>query len=306
VIGIRQVTLHRPQESLDALAVAEALAVSADFVRDKIGMERLARKNKAEETSDLAAFAARQLFDKHGLAAADVDCLVLVTQNPDAAGLPHTSAVVHRKLGLQKHCAAFDISLGCSGYVQGLAVIRSLMESQGLRNGILLTADPYSKVVDMSDRDTAMIFGDGATATWLSDAPVWQIGPCDSGIDSAGTDALKVDDTGRLFMNGRAVFNFAATEVPKSVERVLEKAQISIGDIDLVLLHQGSRFIVETIATRIGAVGNAPFVAAQYGNTISSSIPMILVEEVPDSAKRLLLSGFGVGLAWATCILERT
>lgn len=305
MIGIRKIALHRSQQSLDTLAVADTLAVSTDFVREKIGMLRLARKEKAEETSDLAVAAARQLLAKDGLRAEEVECVVLVTQNPDAAGLPHTSAVVHRKLGLQKHCIAFDVSLGCSGYVQGLAVIKSLMEEQGLQNGLLLTADPYSKVVDMSDRDTALIFGDGATATWMSDMPIWQVGPCDFGIDSASCEALKVDTSGQLTMNGRAVFNFAATEVPASVERVLERAKASIDDIDLVLLHQGSKFIVETIATRIGAEGRTPFVATQYGNTISSSIPMILAEEVPDNANKLLLSGFGVGLAWATCILER-
>jgi 3-oxoacyl-[acyl-carrier-protein] synthase-3 len=305
MIGIRQVTSFRPANFVNTFDVAETLSVSPDFIRDKIGMERLARKGIAEETSDLASAAARQLFDGHGLAPKDVDCLVLVTQNPDAAGLPHTSAVIHRKLGLRKSCAAFDISLGCSGYVQALAVIRSLMEAQGFRNGLLLTADPYSKVVDMFDRDTALIFGDGATATWMNGEATWRVGACDFGIDSAGCDALKVGDGGQLAMNGRAVFNFAATEVPNSIARVLERAQTPIDEIDLVLLHQGSRFIVETIATRIAAGQKTPFAATQYGNTISSSIPMILAEEVPDSARKLLLSGFGVGLAWATCILER-
>ena len=305
MIGIKQVTVHRARDSVDAFAVAETLSVSADFIREKIGMERLSRKARNEDTSDLAVSAARPLFEEHGLDPDDIDCLVLVTQNPDDAGLPHTSAVIHQKLGLKKNCAVFDISLGCSGYVQGLAVIKSLMEGQGFRNGLLVTADPYSKVVDMSDRDTAMIFGDGATATWMSEAPVWRVGACDFGIDSAGREALKVTAARQLTMNGRSVFNFAATEVPKSISRVLHDAQISIAEIDLVLLHQGSKFIVETIAARIGAEGKTPFVAAHYGNTISSSIPMILAEEVPDNASKLLLSGFGVGLAWATCFLER-
>lgn len=304
MIGIKRVAVHRPEQSVDAFAIAEKLSVSADFVRDKVGMERLARKGDEESASDLAAAAARPLFE-HGLKPEDVGCLVLVSQNPDGAGLPHASAVLHRKLGLGSSCAVFDISLGCSGYVQALAVVKSLMEAQGLRNGLLVTADPYSEIVDLADRDTALIFGDGATATWMSDAPVWRIGACDFGIDSASSGALRVEAGGRLFMNGRGVFNFAATEVPRSISRVLDKAQTSIAEMDMVLLHQGSRFIVETIATRIGAEGKTPFAASKYGNTISSSIPMMLAEQVPDRANKLLLSGFGVGLAWATCILEK-
>jgi 3-oxoacyl-[acyl-carrier-protein] synthase III len=269
-------------------------------------MVQLRRKDKNEETSDLAEAAVRPLFDHHGLKPDTVDCLVVVTQNPDGAGLPHTSAILHHKLGLNPACTVFDISLGCSGYVQGLSVTRSLMEGQGLQNGLLVTADPYSKIIDAADRDTSMIFGDGATATWLNRTPTWRVGVCDCGIDSAEHAALRVDDTGHLTMKGRSVFNFAATQVPKSISRVLAAAGMTIDDIDLVLLHQGSKFIVDAIAQRIGAEGKAPFAAAGYGNTVSSSIPMMLADDVPESAKRVILSGFGVGLAWATCLLERS
>lgn len=305
MIGIRRVSVHRPPHLVDNLKEAGRHSVSDEFVRDKIGMAHLTRKGEHEDSSDLAEAAVRPLFEEHGLSPEDVECLVLVTQNPDSAGLPHSSAILHNKLGLNKKCAVFDVSLGCSGYVQGLSIIKSLMESQGFRNGLLTTADPYSKIIDIADRDTSMIFGDGATATWMSDTPVWKTGPYDFGICSDKNEALRVNETGRLTMNGRAVFNFAATEVPQSIARVLARNSNTIDDIDLVLLHQGSRFIVDTIAKRIGAEEKTPFVATDYGNTVSSSIPMILAENVPEMANRLVLSGFGVGLAWATCLLER-
>ena len=305
MIGIKEVAVYRPGGAVQVEEVARALSVPASFALDKIGIAELSRLGEGEDTSDLAAAAVRKLFENSGLRAEDVECLILITQNPDGGGLPHTSAVLHAKLGLPAACLVFDVSLGCSGYVQGLAIAKSLMEAQGLRHGLLVTADPYSKIVDMADRDTAMIFGDGAAATWMSDSAVWDIGACDFGIDSASHRALEVNEDGRLFMNGRAVFNFAASEVPKSVARVLERSQLTMAEIDCVLLHQGSRFIVETIAKRIGAEGKAPFCAAQYGNTVSSSIPTMLAENLSADVSRLLLSGFGVGLSWATAILGR-
>jgi 3-oxoacyl-[acyl-carrier-protein] synthase III len=305
VIGIRQIGVHRGVESLNNFELGETLGTGAEFLESKIGMLKLSRKSKDEDTSDLAVAAALALFESSELKPEDVQCLVLVTQNPDGGGLPHTSAIVHDKLGLRKDCIVFDIALGCSGFVQTLSVIKALMEAQGLKDGLLVTADPYSKIIDSSDRDTALIFGDGATATWMSDNPVWRIGATDGGILSSQNGALKINEKGNLFMNGRGVFNFAATAVPPSIERVLERSSNTMADIDLVLLHQGSRYIVETIARRIGAQDKAPFSSANYGNTISSSIPMMLAENVPATAHKLLLCGFGVGLAWATCYLER-
>jgi 3-oxoacyl-[acyl-carrier-protein] synthase-3 len=170
---------------------------------------------------------------------------------------------------------------------------------------LLVTADPYSKIINPADRDTAMLFGDGASATWLSDEGQWHIGAADFGIQSQQHDALQTRDDGHLYMNGRAVFTFAATQVPASVKRVLEKAQIGMADLDQVFLHQGSRYIVETLAKRIGSEGKTPFAATAYGNTVSSSVPMLLAQHLQPEWHKVLLCGFGVGLSWATCLLEK-
>ena len=305
-IGIRAVSVYSPDDYIDNVLQAEKLDSTKEFITDKIGMLRLARKSNKQETTDLAKLAVEALFCAHSLTSDDVECLILVTQNPDGMGLPHSSAILHHKLNLRTSCVVFDISLGCSGYVQGLSIAQSFMQSNGMSNGVLVTADPYSTIINKNDRDTAMIFGDGSSATWLSnDSPVWDIGPFDFGTDSDQYNALCVEKDMYLHMNGRAVFNFAATRVPESVDRVLNKAKISIIDIDLALLHQGSKFIVETLARRIGLEGKTPFLAENTGNTVSSSIPMLLATKVSNSAKYLLLSGFGVGLSWATCILKK-
>lgn len=304
-VGIRAISVYRPATSIDNLEQGARLEADAAFITNKIGMLALARKSAAEDTSDLAVAAVEKLVSEHGLVLADLDCLVLVTQNPDREGLPHSSAIVHKKLGLAARCAVFDIGLGCSGYVQGLSVIQAWMNSQGFAHGVLVTADPYSKIIDPADRDTALLFGDGASATWITHDCEWHLGATEFGTQSNQCDALTRDANGHLTMNGRAVFNFAATQVPASIERLLAKAQCSIEAIDYVLLHQGSRYIVETLAKRIGASDRAIFAAGPYGNAVSSSIPMLLAENTPATAKRLLLCGFGVGLSWASCILER-
>ena len=302
-VGIRDIGVYLPVNTIDNITQASQWDLEPDFISKKIGSLRLTRKSDSEDTTDLALVAVEKIFQKHETLKSAVQCMVFVTQNPDGHGLPHSSAILHQKLDLPHSCAVFDISLGCSGYVQSLAVAKGFMEDQGFSNGLLVTSDPYSKVINPDDRDTTLLFGDGATATWLSDTPIWNLVCSDFGILSAKHKALYVDK-GKLTMKGRDIFNFAATYIPLSVERVLKKAELTMDEIDVVLLHQGSRFIVETLAKRLGSEGKTPFASTNYGNTISSSLPMLLAEIDDDNLERILLSGFGVGLSWATCILE--
>jgi 3-oxoacyl-[acyl-carrier-protein] synthase-3 len=228
---------------------------------------------------------------------------VLVTQNPDGQGLPHTSAILHGKLGLSPRCFAFDISLGCSGFVAGLAAIKGFMDVAGLKKGLLVTADPYSKVIDPEDRNTVLLFGDGAAATLISDTPVWEIGAFDCGTLGKSWEALVVRENGKLEMNGRAVFDFSAMQVPPSLAPALEANGMTVDDVDLAILHPGSKYIVDTVAKR-AKLSNVARGAENYGNTVSSSIPLLLENVSPEKVPRVLVSGFGVGLGWATTVLR--
>lgn len=303
VTGIIDIGSYIPQARVDNMAHAERFAFNEAFIRTKIGFTSTARKAPDEDTSDLAVKAVRALQAKSGFDPAQAQCLVVVTQNPDGHGLPHTSAIVHHKLGLPTGCFAFDVSLGCSGYVAGLAVIKGFMATAGLTHGILVTADPYSKVIDEDDRNTFLIFGDAATATLLGPDPAWQIGPFDMGTDGKTWGALEVKPNGKLFMNGRAVFDFCATNVPGSIRRVLDAGGCAPGEVDHYLFHQGSKYIVDTVAGRLN-IGPVAFGAAEYGNTVSSSIPLLLEPIDPTQARTVCLSGFGVGLGWASTLLR--
>lgn len=307
MIGITEIASWTPENSIDNLSQAASLGSDADFARDRIGAERLPEMPSGMETSDLAAKAVESLLKKSAIAAEDVQCLVVCTQNPDGCGLPHTSAIVQSKAGLSKTIASFDYSLGCSGYVYGLHIVKGFMESAGLNCGILVTADPYSKIIDRSDRDTAMLFGDSATATLLTSNPRFGISKVAFGTDGSGGAAIR-NNKGRLEMAGRQVFNFAATNVPRQINSLLDEAGKTHQDIDLFALHQGSRYIVETLTKRLKlAPEKVPVALKMTGNTVSSSIPLILENRIADpEIKTILVSGFGVGLSWATAILERT
>ncbi len=305
MIGIEKITYALGDVRINNYDRATALGATDDLIKNKIGIESVRRKMADQDTSDIALQAAQKIFDSSSLELKDIECLIVITQNPDGFGLPHTSAVLHGKLDLDESVACFDISLGCSGYVYGLSVITSFMNSNNMTCGLLISADPYSKILDENDRNTAMIFGDAATATLISEQCIWSIGKFDFGTAGKKGDALRISDERKLVMNGRAVFNFSATEVPKSIQKTLELNNMLMEDVDQIILHQGSRFIVETIAKRLDEHDRIKFYAMDYGNTVSSSIPIILADQTSSRNRTIMLSGFGVGLSWATTIISK-
>lgn len=308
MIGIKSIASYIPAGRIDNIAQAAAFDRDAAFVESKIGTPTLSVKDAGEETSDLCAVAVQNLLAKNpALRLEDVEALVVVTQNGDGEGLPHTSAIVQKKAGLPQHVACFDVSLGCSGYVYGLYVLKGFMEATGLKSGILVTCDPYSKIMDRSDRMTTLLFGDAATATWLGDDPLWELGPAKFGTDGNGADHLFVKD-GFFHMNGRQVFNFASLKIIPHMQEVLEQAGLSLDTVDAFCLHQGSGAIVDAIAKRLGENGDR-VVKNMFGagNTVSSTIPLLMEHYAfEDSAwKNLVMSGFGVGLSWGSAVLFR-
>ena len=307
MIGIKSIASYVPVEGVDNYAQGAKFGKDQDFIFGKIGSTFLPRKDANQETSDLCVEAVNNLFAANPLLdPASIDALIVVTQNGDAEGLPHTAAIVQHKLGLSTRIAAFDISLGCSGYVYGLYAMKGFMEAAGLKNGLLITADPYSKIVDPGDRNTTMLFGDAATVTWMGEGASWQLGKSRFGTDGGGAEFLKVND-GVFFMNGRQVFNFALLKVPAHLHELIEASQLTADDFDLYCIHQGSAAIVDAVARRFEEQP-AKFIKdmTETGNTVSSSIPLLLEKHVIGSQhERVALSGFGVGLSWGSAIIER-
>lgn len=307
MIGIKAIASYVPEQFIDNLEQAKKFGETDEFIEKKIGAARLPRKNELQDTSDLAEMALLNLIKQcPNLNKDDVDALVVVTQNPDEEGLPHTSAILQEKLKLPNTIAAFDVSLGCSGFVYGLYILKGFLEASGLKNGILVTSDPYSKIVDENDRVTSMLFGDAATATWISEDPLWSLDAVKYGTDGAGAEYLKVTNE-KLYMNGRQIFNFAATQVEPHIRSLLRNQNVLPEEIDLYCLHQGSAAIVDAIAKRFTNISER-FIKdmSNTGNTVSSSIPLLLEKAIlKKNINKIVMSGFGVGLSIATAMISK-
>lgn len=306
MIGITQIGTYVPEARQSNLDLLDIFDTNESFIREKIGVVQRALKDPEQKASDLCIKAFEDLQKKVALDVNEVECCVVVTQNPDF-NIPHTSAIVHGALGLPESCASFDISLGCSGYVYGLSIVTSFMAANGFTKGLVFTADPYSEVVNKEDKNTALIFGDAATVTLLEEGS--GLVPLGFDFGSRGKDYDKlINKNGGLYMNGRAVFNFTATTVPPSVESLLAKVEVVKGDVDRWYFHQGSKYIVDAISDRLGlSADKVVFDMYDYGNTVSSSIPLLLSKDIGtiQPGQLLGLSGFGVGLSWGSTILRK-
>jgi len=316
-IGLRYCAEYRPEGRLTNPEIVERFGFEELFLSKKLGIEARPLATAEEFTSDLAVAAVERLCAASGLALADIDCIAVVTQTPDRL-LPNVAAVVHGRLGLPHRVAAFDINLGCSGFVYGLSVLAGFMETTGAANGVLVTAETYSKIMDPNDRNVIPLFGDAATATWLSsDGTVYTIGKPSFGTDGGQCDVVQqqgdITKPGHLFMNGREIFNFMMREVPGTVAECLAKNGLSESQIDLWVFHQASRFMLETLAKRLALdLSRVPIDIADSGNTVSSTIPFVLSRRLfagttpaADFPEQILICGFGVGLSWGTNVLTR-
>lgn len=324
---LRAVAAAVPDRRVSAEEIASWTGGDAGFIADKIGIQSRAFLGPGETGVSLAKKACVRLIEENPELKPDrVGLLLVVTQNPDFR-LPHSSALLQDALGLGTATACFDVSLGCSGYVYALTAARGFMATEEITDALLVTCDPYSKIMGRADRDTVSVFGDAATATWLSAEAGAEIGRGDYGTDGSGALNLVVPAGGaaqpiaslfeegaaggecfRLRMNGRAIFNFMLERVPRSVARCLERNRLNVADVDQFVFHQASRFLLDNLRARLKLPADrVPVEIADVGNTVSSSIPLVLSRLLKYKSLRnkiLLLSGFGVGLSWATNVIR--
>lgn len=314
-IGIVDIACALPKMVVSSEEIAARHGFDNDFIRDKLGIRQRRIVSGSETTATLAADAAHAVLQQGHVATETIDLLIVVTQTPDHL-LPHTSALVHERLGLRRDCAVFDVSLGCSGWVYGLSIVQAMMQGQSMRRALLVTADTYSRLMDPGDRATAPLFGDGAAATLIGSDPQYRIGRITFGTDGASHAALIARASGTapghaepLHMDGRAIFNFMMTEIPADVDRCLALNAVSKDDIDLWIFHQASRFMLETLGKRLSLPPEKLTIDLDdIGNTTSSTIPIALSRTAMTSKagpQRIFVSGFGVGLSWSSAVLFR-
>jgi 3-oxoacyl-[acyl-carrier-protein] synthase-3 len=304
-VQLNGVGVYIPENRESNLDLINKFELSEHFIIEKVGfVNRSIKKN--ETINDLCYKAFENLNSSIKIDKKDVTVLIVVTQNPDQ-NIPHTSAIVHNMLGLSPHCMTFDISQGCAGFVHGLAVAKSLLKSMHVHDKVLLfTVDPYSKIVNPNSKSEAILFGDAATASLISfDSIGYNIGISSFGTAPNSNDCI-VCKTGELEMNGSKVFSHVMDYVVPSIQSIINDLKAKSKKIDLFLVHQGSKYVVDSIRNSFGFDAEVmPFISKDYGNTVSSSIP-IMIKYIFNNKKyrRILISGFGVGFTWGNYLLN--
>lgn len=301
-------------------------------VVDKIGVYERRFVDEKTCASDLCYAAAERLIVDNNINRNEIDLLVFVSQTPDYR-MPATSILLQNRLGLPMSTIAFDVNLGCSGFLYGLSIVYSFMQKNGLRKALLLDGETRSKVYSPKDRRSAFIFGDAGVAALIEYDE--RFGNSHFSLNSDGSrgnlimipgggyrnmssvETLKervVDEYGNIrsgeqgFMNGSDVFNFVIIEIPKDIKRLFNAVGEDLMQMDYYVFHQANNFINSFIAKKLKLdQSKIPSTIQKYGNTSSVSVPLTIVDQLKNKLNgnnKLMLSAFGVGMAWATAILN--
>ncbi len=323
--AIGPISIHLPErvETNEQLQ-AEFPRWDMDLIYSKTGISvrHIAAPNEC--ASDLGVQAVEKLFEQHNIARESIDFLLLCTQTPDYP-LPTTACLMQDRLGLPKSSGALDFNLGCSGFVYGLAMADGLIRTGSARRILLVTAETYSKYIDAKDRSLRTIFGDGAAATLIeaADEPTIQ-GYC-YGTDGSGADTLLVTKGANrlpndahtprhrqrwksdLYMDGPSLINFTVEAVPELIDQVLAATDLTMDKVDLFLMHQATLKMMQHLLQRLEMPeAKMPIVMDKVGNTVSSTIP-IVIDQLRSNGRltvgtHSMLVGFGVGWSWAGCM----
>lgn len=290
---------------------------------------RVADKDVA--CSDLCYISAKSLIDKYNCAD-EIDIVIFVSQSPDYY-LPATSILLQERLNLKKDCIAFDINLGCSGYVYGLSVMSNMLQSGQLKKGLLLVGDKSTTSTNFKDKSTYPLFGDAGTATLIEHSPnssdwhfnlqsdgsgknsiIIEHGQSRNPFDKTLDDMIEIEpgisrSKRNLVLDGMGIFNFALKEVAVNINTLFEKSNFTKEQVDFFVLHQANKLINESVRKKLKIeIEKVPYSIDLFGNTSSASIPLTMCykmkEELQTKKLTLLMSGFGVGFSWGSVILR--
>ena len=324
-----------------AYYLPETIVTNEDIVRDfpEWSVEKIAQKvgvNKRhiaagnETATDLAIQAANKLFQKRICSQEEIDYVLFCTQSPDYL-LPTSACIIQNKLGLRKNIGALDFNLGCSGYVYGLSLAKGLLSASIAKNVLLLTGETYNKHLHPKDKGNRTIFGDAASATLISTEGIAEIGNFSLGTDGSGANNLKIKSGGMrcpekqndlffdennnpissdyLYMNGSEIFTFTLDNVPPLITDTLKCNNVGKEEVDWYVFHQANKYMLDFLRKKIKiAPEHFYYCLSDFGNTVSNSIPIALVNALQEgtitNGNKVLIAGFGVGYSWGGCLLQ--
>ncbi len=306
-IVIRGISAVVPQQVILTSSFGDIFSEKKVKMQERVtGIRQRHVASETEETKHLCLQAARNLLQEMQIPKEEIKVMLLVTQTPSYV-TPSTAFWIHKELGLKPDCIVFDINLGCSGFVEGLSTMAALLNGlpEGAK-GLLLNGDTLSKYLAAEDFGTCMMFGDAGTAT-LVERKENRPFICYHNVKSIGLQKLIVSDTNsKLYMDGMEVFNFTINDVVEQIQNLLKEQNDTL---DFYLLHQAQEYIVRNIRELCGLEEEKVLCGYEkYGNTSGASIPLAICENrerfLEKARFRILTSGFGVGLSYATAVVE--
>jgi 3-oxoacyl-[acyl-carrier-protein] synthase III len=312
-----------PSTSLDNDELSRMVDTSDEWIAARTGIRQRRLMAPDGSLTQLATQAARAAIDMAGIAPSDVDLILLATSTPD--DLFGTASRIQAELGATQ-AVAFDLTAACSGFVFGLVTAAQFIRTGTYRNVVLIGADILSRWVDWSDRRTCILFGDGAGAIVMQANDRDRLLSFELRSDGNLNHFLNLNYDGQpkpltdgcdivqgsfqpITMNGQEVYRFAVKRVPEVIEKALFRANLTIENVDWLLLHQANQRILDAVADRLGISSHKVISnLAKYGNTSAASIPLALDEEVRQGTVKpgdtIVTSGFGAGLTWGAAIFQ--
>jgi 3-oxoacyl-[acyl-carrier-protein] synthase-3 len=313
---------YLPKNIITNNDLSKILDTSDAWIQSRSGIQQRHQADEGETTSDLAVSAAKAALAHAKLTPDDIDLIVVATTTPDLT-FPATAALVQKKLGM-RHGAAFDVQAVCSGFVYGLSVASAMLETGQAKRALLIGAETMTRLLDMQDRATAVLFGDGAGAIVLE---ACEVAPED--LDTAShvmgsylrsdgelSDILYVDGgpstsgtTGHLRMQGREVYRHAVGNISDAINTLLQRTGMSIADVDWFVPHQANKRIIDGVAKKIGLpLEKTVMTIHQHANTSAASIPLALCQIVQEGKVRpgdiIMLEAMGGGLTWGANLIR--
>lgn len=306
--GVLGIGRYVPEKVVTNLDLEKVMDTSDEWIRTRTGIQerRIAADN--EDTSDLAYKAAVEALHKANVKAEDIDMIIVATVTPDQP-FPTVSCMLQEKLGAKK-AASYDVSAACAGFMYGMITAKQFIETNAYKHILVVGVEKLSKITDWDDRNTAVLFGDGAGAVVMG--PVSEgrgILSFELGSDGTGGKHLYQNELDHIVMNGREVFKFAVRQMGESAVNVIEKAGLTKEDVDFLVPHQANIRIMEAARQRLDLPEEKMSKTIKYyGNTSAASIPISIVHELEAGKIQdddlIVMVGFGGGLTWGAIAIR--
>ncbi|MDR4937481.1 beta-ketoacyl-ACP synthase III [Rossellomorea marisflavi] len=304
--GIIGIGRYLPEKILTNVDLEKMVDTSDEWIRTRTGIEERRVAGDDIDTSDMAYEAAKKAIEDAGISPEDIDLILVATVTPDQP-FPSVGCLLQERLGAKK-AAAMDISAACAGFMYGMITAKQFIDNGAYKHILVVGVEKLSKITDWDDRNTAVLFGDGAGAAVMGPVPDGKgILAFELGSDGTGAKHLYQDE--HIIMNGREVFKFAVRQMGESSINVINKAGLDKEDVDFLIPHQANIRIMEAARQRLELpVEKMSKTVNKYGNTSAASIPISLVEDLEAGRVKeddvVVMVGFGGGLTWGAIVMR--